>query len=476
MKISFEKKILAGYIINMVVMFLLGIILWNIIPLTTTPIWLWVSMGLIMLSLGMLTTVFFILRSQLRAKRISEQALLKNEKLLQSIIDNTNSAISVKKINGEYLFVNKEFQSLFPINGKNIVGSTNHEFLPTEVADRYRNADLEVIKVAKEIQIEENFDLPSGPHTYLSVKFPLFDPENRIYAIGNISTDITERKSGIDSLKAADTFFNLSLDSMVIATNEKFIKVNPALGKLLGYSTAELLNKPFAAFIYPEDLERTQKELEKLAKGTELINFQNRWLCKDGTLKWLSWNATADMATGNLFAIVRDITEALQQEEEEEKLMSDLYESQQKLNLILENISDGVLVANNEKEVILANEVANRLFGIEEDSQISINFSDHFKVLYPQGNKTFPAQELPAARAFKGEITDDVDVLLKNLMTDELHRVLLSGRPIVDTENKVVAAVVTIKDISEYKKLEEDMEKRDQEARPLIGFKPRKGK
>ncbi len=433
-------------------------------------------MCLILLSLAMLTTVFFILRSQLRAKRISELALMKNEKLLQSIIDNTNSAISVKKINGEYLFVNKEFQALFPINGKKIVGSTNHEFLPKEVADRYRNADLEVVKAAKEIQIEESFDLPSGPHTYLSMKFPLFDSENRIYAIGNISTDITERKMGIDSLKAADAFFNLSIDSLVIATKDKFIKVNPALGKLLGYTTAELLDKPFATFIFQDDLARTEAEIEKLTQGTELINFQNRWVCKDGTIKWLSWNATADKTTGSLYAIVRDITETLQREKEEEQLLADLYESQQKLNLILENISDGVLVANNKKKVILANEVANRLFGIEEDSKISINLSDHFEVLYPEGNKTFPAQELPAVRAFKGEITNDLDVLLRNLSTNEMHRVLLSGRPILNTENKVIAAVVTIKDISEYKRLEEEMEKRDQETRQLIGFKPRKGK
>jgi len=476
MKVSFERKILIGYLINIAVIVALGLIYWQQMTISTDRLWHWISLVLIVLSLGMLTVVYFILKGQLKAKKQADQELLKNEQLLKSIINNTTNAISVKKINGEYILVNKQYQSIFESKEKNLIGQTNHDFLPKEVADRYRDADLDVIKLGKEIHVEEILDQKDGPHTYLSVKFPLLDASNRIYAIGNISTDITERKAIVESIKAADTFFNLSVDSLVIASKNKFIKVNPSLSKLLGYSNEELLKNPFATYILSEDIEMTEKEIEKLEKGTDLENFQNRWICKDGSIKWMSWNATADMSTGTLYAIVRDITEKLRLKEEEQKTMNELYESQQKLNMILENISDGVLVGNTNKEVILANEVANELFGIEDDSKLSINFSDHFKVLYPSGKKTFPVQDLPAERALVGEITDDIDVLLKNLKTNEMRRVLLSGRPILDNENQVAAVVVTIKDISRYKKLEEELERKDQESRPMIGFKVNKQK
>lgn len=420
----------------------------------------------------MLTTVFFILKAQLIAKKQSAEELLKNQKLLQSIINNTSNAISVKKINGEYILVNKQYESLFESVEKNLKGKANHDFLPKAAADRYRNADLEAIKAGKQIQVEEVVEQKDGLHTYLSVKFPLYDISNRVYAIGTISTDITERKKIEQSLKAADAFFNMSIDSLVIASKNKFIRINPSLSKLLGYSDAELLNKPFTKYIFPEDIEKTEKEIEKLEQGTDLVNFKNRWVCKDGTTKWLSWNATADKTTGRLYAIVRDITEQLKLKGEEEDRLNELFESRQKLNMILQNISDGVLVANTNKEVILANDVANELFGIEDDSKISINFSDHFKVLFPDGKKTFPVQNLPAERALAGEITDDVDVLLKSLTTNQIRRVLLSGRPITDNENHVAAVVVTIKDISRYKKLEEELEKKDRDSRPMIGFKP----
>lgn len=476
MTVSFERKILIGYITNLIVIIILGLIYWRQLPLTTNILWHWVSLVLIVISIGMLTIVFFILKAQLKANKQSGEELHKNQKLLQSILDNTTNAISVKKINGEYLLINKRYQSLFETKEVDLIGKTNADFLPKDVADRYRSADLEVVKSGTDIQVEEIIEVSGKAHTFLSVKFPLRDISNRIYAIGSISTDITERKNVSESLKASDAFFNMSIDSLVIASKEKFIKINPSLSNLLGYSNEELLSQPFITFIFPEDVALTEKEIKKLKEGTNLVNFKNRWVCKDGSIKWLSWNATADKTTGILYAIATDITEKLELEKEKENTLNALYESQQKLNMILENINDGVLVANANKKVILANDVANAIFEIEDDSKISINFSDHFKVLFPDGKKTFPSQDLPAERALVGEITDNIDVLLKDLLTKKIRRVLLSGRPIFDHENNIVAVVVTIKDISLYKKLEEELEQKDRESRQLIGFKTKKGK
>ncbi|MDB9720440.1 PAS domain S-box protein [Winogradskyella sp.] len=474
MTFSIERKIFIGYIINLIVIITLGLIYWEHLRLSTNTLWHWVSLALIVLSIGMLTTVFFILKAQLKANTQSGEELQKNQKLLQSIIDNTTNAISVKKINGENLLVNKRYQSLFETKEADLIGKTNADFLPKEVAERYRSADLDVVKTGTDIQVEESIDVSGEAHTFLSVKFPLRDTSNRIYAIGTISTDITERKNISESLKASDAFFNMSIDSLVIASEDTFVKINPSLSKLLGYSNEELLSQPFTTFIFPEDVAKTEEEIKKLKKGINLVNFKNRWVCKDASIKWLSWNATADKTTGTLYAIVTDITEKLKLEEEKENTLNALYESQQKLNMILENITDGVLVANTNKEVVLANDAANFLFETEDDSKISINFSDHFKVLFPDGKKTFPVQDLPAERALDGEITDNLDVLLKDLSTKKMRRVLLSGRPIIDHENNVVAVVVTIKDISRYKKLEEELEQKDRDARQLIGFKSTK--
>tara|TARA_R110001583_G_scaffold50850_1_gene158684 strand:+ start:3651 stop:5474 length:1824 start_codon:yes stop_codon:yes gene_type:complete len=587
MKFSFKNKITTGYLINLSVVLTIAFIFWKISTNTNFNLLHRLAFALILLSLGMLTTVYFILIAQLKAKNESDIELLETKKLLQSIINNTTNPISVKKINGEYLLINKQYESLFKLKTEDIKGKTDHDLFPKEIADKYRSTDLETVKANKEIQVEEVIEQSDGPHTYLAVKFPLLDASNRIYAIGIIATDISEMKSKNQLLVAGNTFFKLSSDLLIIASENTFLKINPATINTLGYTEEELLGKPFMTFVYPEDIKSTLDEVSKLKTGqltvnfenrfvckngsikwlnwttypdqetgllyavardvtskkeyekslktadtffnmskeilivasesqfikinhslskilgftteellnnsfynyifpedisitkeriknleneTSLDTFKNRWVCKDGSVKWLAWTATFDKPTGLLYAIARDITEQLKLEKEEKEAINNLFENEQKLNMILENISDGVLVANTSKQVILANYMANELFEIEDDSKISIHFSDHFKLFSPDGETTFPVQNLPMERALIGESTDDIDVLLINPTNKKGKRVLLSGRPILNTENEVIAAVVTIKDISKYKKIEKELKKTELKYRQLIGF------
>ena len=308
MKISFKIKIIAGYIINLFVILVLGIIYWIQILPETPLLWDWISLTLIVLSLGMLTVVYFVIQSQLKAKNKAEMESLENRKLLQSIIDNTTNAISVKKINGEYLLINKQYENIYRLNKEDIKGKTDHDFLPKETADRYRSTDLEAVKLEKEIQVEEVLEQSGDLHTYLAVKFPLFDASNRVFAVGTIATDITERINSQKMLVAGNTFFNLSRDMLIISSKDTFLKINPATTIILGYSEEELLGKPFMSFVYAKDLDSTLQEVAKLQSGAITENFENRFVCKDGSLKWLSWTTYPDVETGLLYAVARDVT------------------------------------------------------------------------------------------------------------------------------------------------------------------------
>ena len=168
---------------------------------------------------------------------------------------------------------------------------------------------------------------------------------------------------------------------------------------------------------------------------------------------------------------VRDITEITQLENEQQAINNELYENEEKLRLIVDNIGEGVIVANADKKIVLANEMANEFFGIKEDDKIAPNFTNHFEVYFPDQKTVFPLQNLPMERAFKGEVTNDIDVVIWNPEKQEKKRVLLSGRPLIDQNDKVVAAVVTIKDISKYKQLEEELKETESKYRQLIGFK-----
>lgn len=475
MNISFEKKIFLGFIINvMVVIAAAWIFLVRINPERDSTLdskLEVVAITLLILSAILLVVVYFIIRSQLKAKETAQKLLEQNKQLLQSIIDNTSNPIAIKKLNGEYLLVNKNFGELFGIANDKIIGKTDQDFLPKEIAETYRNSDLEVAKKLIELKSEETIPQKDGIHTYIAVKFPLYDETGRIYAIGGISTDITERKKLEDSLKATDAFFNMSFDIFTVAKNDHFIKVNAAFTNTLGYTQKDMDEIKFMDLTHPEDRSTSDEVLTQILKGNTVVSFKNRVRHKDGTYRWLDWNSSIDLKEGIIYSAARDITEQIALEMEQQKAVEELYENEEKLRVIVENIGEGVIVANADKKVVLANYMANDIFGVEEDDKISTDLTTHFELYFPDEKTIFPAQNLPMERAFNGEITDDVDLVLWDPVAREKRRVLISGRPLVDQDNHIVAAVITIKDISKYKKMEEELEETETKYRKLIGFK-----
>ena len=126
--------------------------------------------------------------------------------------------------------------------------------------------------------------------------------------------DITERKRVEAELKK---IFDLSIDMICIAGIDGYLKkINPSFGKTLGYSNEEFLGQPFINFVHPDDKTKTLDVVEnELSKGTEVINFENRYRCKDGSYRWFMWTAKPLTNEGIMFAIARDITERKKMEE-----------------------------------------------------------------------------------------------------------------------------------------------------------------
>ena len=140
---------------------------------------------------------------------------------------------------------------------------------------------------------------------------PLRGPNGAVTGVIGVSTDITERKRAEEE---RDRFFTLALDMFGIAGSDSYFKrVNPAFERTLGFTSAELLAAPFLAFVHPDDRAATTTELQKLISGTSTCGFENRYRCKDGSYKWLAWNATL-AEDGLLYTTARDITARKQTE------------------------------------------------------------------------------------------------------------------------------------------------------------------
>jgi PAS domain S-box-containing protein len=130
--------------------------------------------------------------------------------------------------------------------------------------------------------------------------------------------DVTARKRAEEE---RDRFFTLSIDMLCIAGFDGYFKqLNPAWEKTLGLTKEELLAKPFLAFVHPEDRAATLAATAQLSTtGGDVVSFENRYLCKGGTYKWLAWDATPFAEQQRIYAVARDITERKRTEEELQK-------------------------------------------------------------------------------------------------------------------------------------------------------------
>jgi PAS domain S-box-containing protein len=104
---------------------------------------------------------------------------------------------------------------------------------------------------------------------------------------------------------------DLSLDLVCIASVEGYLKrVNSAFARTLGYSSQELLNRPFLDFVHPDDQQASYDLLANLVLGKEaIIESENRVICADGSERRLQWNTTVVPAEGLLYAVARDVTD-----------------------------------------------------------------------------------------------------------------------------------------------------------------------
>lgn len=120
------------------------------------------------------------------------------------------------------------------------------------------------------------------------------------------------------ALRSRITQYNdLVLDLLCVARFDGYFEwVNPAWERTLGYTTAELLSRPFADFVHPDERAATQMETSQLAEGTtDAHKFRNRYRAADGSYRWLEWNTRVVAAERRFYAAARDIT--VQKEAEE---------------------------------------------------------------------------------------------------------------------------------------------------------------
>jgi PAS domain S-box-containing protein len=243
------------------------------------------------------------------------EAERESRRRLQAVLDNANAAICMVDPDGRYLMVNREYERLSGRNADDVRGHTVHEILPHDAEHLFANSQR-VLSEKRAHQFEETVQIADGAHTFLSVKFPIFDDAGQPIACGGISTDITERKRAVEALAASQErfakVFRASTMSICLTreSDGKVVDANQACYELCGYGNDELIGRTVQDLgIWANDEERA-RALETLRVHGRVHGFQSTLRTQKGELREVIVSLERVEREGEMciLALAQDIT------------------------------------------------------------------------------------------------------------------------------------------------------------------------
>jgi PAS domain S-box-containing protein len=209
------------------------------------------------------------LQQEIEERKQAEAARRESEERLQAILHYSPTAIYLKDIQGRYLLANPRAAALFGTTPEEIVGKTDCDLVPPAVASSCRNRDRSILQQKTAIKREENIPQNDGWHTYMSIKFPLFDENGVPYAICGMSNDITDRKQAEAEKHKMAALIESSSDFVAMATLEgRPFFMNQAGRELVGLESVEAVQKIHIKDTHPrQDYERMEREILPAVKN-----------------------------------------------------------------------------------------------------------------------------------------------------------------------------------------------------------------
>ncbi|MBE9061146.1 PAS domain S-box protein [cf. Phormidesmis sp. LEGE 11477] len=242
-------------------------------------------------------------------RKQAEQAVEEGEQRFRDIVESNLFGVVLGTFSGKLSYANDYVLDLVGYSAQELAASQVRwdQITPPEFASADQAAIEQLIETGRCEPYEKVYIRKDGAQVPILVAATLIQqaPDQNQEVMAFV-LDLTRLKQVTEE---RDRFFSLSPDMHAVGNLDGyFTRVNPAWEKILGYTPAELTTRPYLSFVHPDDQEMTDAAATKLTSGEDLIEFENRYRCRDGSYRWLLWNVTNLLSEGRFYSVARDIT------------------------------------------------------------------------------------------------------------------------------------------------------------------------
>lgn len=291
----------------------------------------------------------------------ARQALEQERSLLRTLIDQLPDYIFVKDAALRFIASNTAHaRAVNSSHADDMIGKSAAQLFPPELAENFEADDRRILETGEALINAERIttDSAGNKRWVLTTKMPFRDPGGRIAGLVGISRDITARKQAEEALRTSEEQFRSAFDyaaigMALVGLDGRWLKVNDALCRIVGYSEAELLPKTFQDITHPDDLDADLGFVRQVLAGEiKTYQMEKRYFHKLGYVVWVLLSVSLVRETDgqplHFIAQIQDITLR-------KKVEDALMEERNLLRALIDHMPDYVFIKDTQCRFIIVN-------------------------------------------------------------------------------------------------------------------------
>ncbi|QSZ66062.1 PAS domain S-box protein [Methanofollis aquaemaris] len=393
-------------------------------------------------------------------RRRTERAFRESEKNYRDLVENLPNILFKADREGKIIYLNRCGLDALGVTDAEVVGQNWNLYLHPDDRKAAWDWGVEMVRTGKpvinrEVRVLRRGEMGAAFPALLTFT-PLWDGDDQFFALQGIAVDISERKKAQEALREAEFRYQIIAEGIydgvtVGGTDGTIIFASPSMERLSGHRPEEMLGRSYTEFVRGPDIERIQEHFRRTVKGECFEGLLVQVMQKDGGCIDIEMNGgpvyDKDGEIYGIQSIMRDVTRQKQAD-------LALRESEERLNVTLRSIGDGVVVTDAEGRVVMLNTVAEELTGWLEEEAFGRPLDEVFIIINERSRRP---TENPVRRVIETGRVVGLANHTALIARDGSERLIAdSAAPIRDRDGGIIGVVLVFRDVTAEKEAEAD--------------------